>query len=178
KTIEKTMQPVLTTQAQHISTPNESVRRHVRILAEEERIDADKWLSILNQVYDDLNYSPSQRIDYTIKFLNEEQKAWYEQNKDEVKDDWTLFRERLKQNSSNYKLTRTTAPSINISTLNNTEVVVLEDLIDAKFDKYSGVGDAKNWLLQTMNQFKACGLRRDDQIEAIPLLLEDDAYLW
>ncbi|CAF4995852.1 unnamed protein product, partial [Rotaria sp. Silwood1] len=38
KTIEKTMQPVLTTQAQHISTPNESVRRHVRILAEEERI--------------------------------------------------------------------------------------------------------------------------------------------
>ncbi|CAF4406871.1 unnamed protein product, partial [Rotaria sordida] len=84
-------------------------------------------------VYDDLNYSPSQRIDYTIKFLNEEQKVWYEQNKDEVKDDWTLFRERLKQNSSNYKLTRTTAPSINISTLNNTEVVVLEDLIDAKF---------------------------------------------
>ncbi|CAF4005337.1 unnamed protein product [Rotaria sordida] len=111
------MQPVLTTQAQHISTPNESVRRHVRILAEEEKIGADKWLSILNQVYDDLNYSPSQRIDYTIKFLNEEQKAWYEQNKDEVKDDWTLFRERLKQNSSNYKSIRTTAPSINISTL-------------------------------------------------------------
>ncbi|CAF4976086.1 unnamed protein product, partial [Rotaria sp. Silwood1] len=28
-----------------------------------------------------------------------------------------------------------------------------------------------------MNQFKACGLRRDDQFEAIPLLLEGDAYL-
>ncbi|CAF3745451.1 unnamed protein product [Rotaria sordida] len=178
KTIEKTMQPVLTTQAQHISTPNELVRRHVRILAEEERIGADKWLSILNQVYDVLNYSPSQRINYTIKFLNEEQKVWYEQTKDEVKDDWTLFRERLKQNSSNYKSIRTIAPSIDISTLNNTEVVVLEDLIDAKFDKYSGVGDAKNWLLQTMNQFKACGLRRDDQFDAIPLLLEGDAYLW
>ncbi|CAF1408749.1 unnamed protein product [Rotaria sordida] len=167
KTIEKTMQPVLTTQAQHISTPNELVRRHVRILAEEERIGADKWLSILNQVYDVLNYSPSQQ-----------QKVWYEQTKDEVKDDWTLFRERLKQNSSNYKSIRTIAPSIDISTLNNTEVVVLEDLIDAKFDKYSGVGDAKNWLLQTMNQFKACGLRRDDQFDAIPLLLEGDAYLW
>ncbi|CAF1394952.1 unnamed protein product [Rotaria sordida] len=178
KTIEKTVQPVLTTQAQHISTPNELVRRHVRILAEEERIGADKWLSILNQVYDVLNYSPSQRINYTIKFLNEEQKVRYEQNKDEVKDDWTLFRERLKQNSSNYKSIRTIAPSIDISTLNNTEVVVLEDLIDAKFDKYSGVGDAKNWLLQTMNQFKACGLRRDDQFDAIPLLLEGDAYLW
>jgi len=178
KTTEKPMQPVLTTQAQQISTPNESVRRHVRILAEEERIGTDKWLSILNQVYDDLNYSPSQRIPYAVKFLDEEQKAWYEQNKDEIKDDWTSFRERLKQNSSNHKSNRTTAPSINTSTLNNTGVVVLEDLIDTKFDKYSGVGDAKNWLLQTMNQFKACGLRRDDQFEAIPLLLEGDAYLW
>ena len=74
----------------------------------------------MNQVYDDLNYSPSQRIAYTVKFLNEEQKAWYEQNKDEIKDDWTLFCERLKQNSSNHKSIRTTTPSINTSTLNNT----------------------------------------------------------
>ncbi|CAF3119238.1 unnamed protein product [Rotaria sp. Silwood2] len=175
KTIEKPMQTI---QAQQISTPNESVRRHVRILAEEERIGTDKWLSILNQVYDDLNYSPSQRIAYAVKFLDKEQKAWYEQNKDEIKNDWTLFRERLEHNSSSHKLIRTTAPSINTSILNNTGRVVLEDLIDAKFDKYSGVDDAKNWLLQTMNQFKACGLRRDDQCEAIPLLLEGDAYLW
>src|SRR5690348_15885441 len=115
KTTEKPMQPALTTQTQQISTPNESVRRHVRILAEEERIGTDKWLSILNHVYDDLNYSPSQRVDYTVKFLDEEQKVWYEQNKDEIKDDWTLFRERLEQNSSYNKLTRTTPPSINTS---------------------------------------------------------------
>ena len=178
RTSEKPTQANLTTQARQISTPNESVRRHVRILAEEERTSTDKWLSILNQVYDDWNYSPSQRITYTVQFLDEEQKTWYEQNKDEIKGEWTLFCERLKQSSSNHKPIRTAAPSINTSTLNNTEVVVLEDLIDAKFDKYSGVGDAKNWLLQTMNQFKACGLRRDDQFEAIPLLLEGDAYLW
>jgi hypothetical protein len=178
KTNEKPMQSGLTTQAREISTPNESGRRHVRIMTEEERIDTDKWLSILNHVYDDWNYSPSQRIAYTVKFLNEEQKTWYEQNKDEIKDDWTSFRDRLKQSSFNHKPIRTTAMSINTSTLNNTEVVVLEDLIDAKFDKYLGVGDAKNWLLQTMNQFKACGLRRDDQLEAVPLLLEGDAYLW
>ena len=178
KTTEKPIQSDVTTQARHISTPNESVRRHVRILTEEERIGTEKWLSILNQVYDDLNYSPSQRVDYAVKFLNEGQKAWYEQYKDEIKDDWSSFCERLKQNSFNYKPIRPIAPLINNSTLNNTEVVVLEDLIDAKFEKYSGVGDAKHWLLQTMNQFKACGLRRDEQFEAIPLLLEGDAYLW
>jgi hypothetical protein len=178
KPIEKTVQANITTQAQNISTPNESARRHVRFLSEEERISTEKWLSILNQVYDDLNYSPSQRVVYAVKFLNEGQKAWYEQSKDEIKDDWSSFCERLKQNSFNYKPIRPTAPLMNNSTLNNTEVVVLEDLIDAKFEKYSGVVDAKNWLLQTMNQFKACGLRREDQFEAIPLLLEGDAYLW
>ncbi|CAF3333497.1 unnamed protein product [Rotaria sp. Silwood2] len=86
KTIEKTMRPGLTTRVQHKSKPNESVRRHIRILAEEERIDVDKWLSILNQVDDDLNYSPSQRIAHAVKFLDEGQKAWYEQNKDEIVD--------------------------------------------------------------------------------------------
>ena len=35
KTTEKPIQSDVTTQARHISTPNESVRRHVRILTEE-----------------------------------------------------------------------------------------------------------------------------------------------
>ena len=178
KTIKNPMQPVFTIQAQQITTPNESVRRHVRILTEEERTETDKWLSILNQVYDDLNYSPSQRIAYTVKLLDDEQKVWYEQHKDDIKEDWSSFREQLKQHVFNNKLNRTTTSLNNTLILNNTEVVVLEDLIEAKFEKFSGVGDAKKWLLQTMDQFKACGLRRDDQFEAIPLLLEGDAYLW
>jgi hypothetical protein len=160
------------------SIPNETVRRRVRIMAEDGQMEMDKWLSVLHQVYDDLNYSPSQRITYTIQFLNDEQKVWYEKNKDEIKDDWILFRERLKENSFNHKPFRAHVTSSNNSTLNNNEVIILEELIDEKFDKYSGVGDAKSWLLQTMNQFKACGLRRDDQFEAISFLLEGDAYLW
>jgi hypothetical protein len=125
-----------------------------------------------------MNCSPSQRITNTVKFLNEEQKAWYEQNKDEIKEDWTVFCDRLKQNLSNHKPSQTTTSSNNTSTLNNTEVIVLEEFIDSKFDKYSGVGDAKKWLLQTMDRFKMYGLRREDQFEAVPLLLESDAYLW
>ena len=153
-------------------------RRQVRIMAEEERINTDKWLSMLNQVYDDLNYSPSQRIAYTVKLLDDEQKVWYEQHKDDIKEDWSSFREQLKQHVFNNKLNRTTTSLNNTLILNNTEVVALEDFIGEKFEKYSGVGDAKNWLLQTMNQFKICGLRRDDQVEAVPFLLEGDAYLW
>ncbi|CAF3180824.1 unnamed protein product [Rotaria sp. Silwood2] len=54
----------------------------------------------------------------------------------------------------------------------------LEQIIHNNFIKYSGNGDAKNCLLQTMNQFKQCQLSRLDQIQAIPYLLEDSTYLW
>ncbi|CAF0712609.1 unnamed protein product [Adineta steineri] len=100
----------------------------------------------------------------------EEQKLWYDQNKDEIKDDWTPFCERLEQHIHNYK------PAGTNLLFNDTSVVILEGLIDSKFNKYLGVGDAKDWLLQAMNQFQVCGLRRDDQFEAIPLLLEGDTY--
>ena len=70
---------------------------------------------MFNQIYDDLNYSPSQRVAYTVQFLNDEQKIWYEQHKDDVKENWTSFCEQLKQHTFNYKLSRTTTSSNNTS---------------------------------------------------------------
>ncbi|CAF1209064.1 unnamed protein product [Rotaria magnacalcarata] len=119
KTDKKLMQSDLTARARQISASNESIHRHVRILGEQERVDTKKWLCILDHVYDDLYYSPSQH-------------------------DRTSFRERLKENLPNHESIRTTAPSIVTSTLNNTQVIVLEELIDTKAAKYSDVGDAKN----------------------------------
>ena len=66
----------------------------------------------------------------------------------------------------------------NDSSSNNSEITLLKHLIDMKFNKFSGVGDAKDWLLQTMNQFKQCRLRRIEQFQSIPFLLIDGAYLW
>ena len=57
-------------------------------------------------------------------------------------------------------------------------ITSLESLIDTKFNKFSGTGDARVWLLQTTNQFKQCGSRRIEQFQSIPLLLVDEAYLW
>ncbi len=176
--VEQTTKSTSIAHVQPVGAPDETIRRCIRAIAEGERIDTEKWLSTLDKLYDGQKYSSSQRIAYTVPILNEEQKTWYERNQSEIKEDWTLFCERFKQNTFNLKSIRTTPPSTDTSTLTDTEVVVLEDIIDAKFDKYSGVGDAKIWLLHTMNQFKACGLRRDSQFEAIPLLLEGNAYLW
>ena len=147
--VEKAVQSTSSEHAQPVGAPDESIRRFIRALAEGERIDTETWLSTLDKLYDEWNYSSSQRIDYTVPILNEVQKTWYDQNKSEIKDDWTFLCDRLKRNVLNLKSTRTTAPSADTSTLTNAEVATLEDIIDANFDKYSGIGDAKNWLLYT-----------------------------
>ena len=110
--------------------------------------------------------------------MNEEQKIWYEQNKVQIKDDWKSFCDQLKQQMSSYKPVGKTSTQADDSTSKNNQMVLLEDLIDTNFEKYSGIGDARRWLLQIINQFKTCGLRREDQLDAVPFLLTDDAYLW
>ncbi|CAF3056064.1 unnamed protein product, partial [Rotaria sp. Silwood2] len=99
-------------------------------------------------------------------------------NKVEINGDWTRFCERLKQYASNRKENPVNISTTDSSMLSNTDSVMLEELIDAKFSNYSGIGDAKTWFLQTMNQFKETRLRRADQFSAIPFLLEGDAYFW
>ena len=54
----------------------------------------------------------------------------------------------------------------------------LEQRIRESFVKYSGEGDGEAWLLQTMSQFKWQDFSRFDQLQSIPFLLEDAAYLW
>ncbi|CAM4979063.1 unnamed protein product [Rotaria socialis] len=75
-------------------------------------------------------------------------------------------------------MSQSNSSTVNHSLSNNNDILSFEYLIDTKFNKYSGVGDAKEWLSQTMNQSKQCGLRRLEQLQAIPFLLVDIAYLW
>ncbi|CAF3952955.1 unnamed protein product [Adineta steineri] len=109
--------------------------------------------------------------------LNDEQTKWYEQNQGEIKDDWKLFCDHLEQMALKHQ-----AAQLNISLhatppSSNHAMTTLEEIIDMHFNKYSGASDAKEWLLQTMNKFKIHGLRREDQFEALPLLLEGATYV-
>ncbi|CAF1597898.1 unnamed protein product [Adineta ricciae] len=171
--------PVVTRQVQRPHTSDESIHRHVRMLMEGDRMGADELFTALNKFYDEQRYSSSERIRCTQMFLNDEGKEWYEQNKAEIKDDWLSFCDRLKQHLQSGRpiRTRPSPPSENVS-VHNEDKCTLEDIIHEKFNTYSGIGDAKSWLLQTMNRFKLYHIRRDDQLEAMPLLLVDEAYLW
>ena len=65
--------------------------------------------------------------------------------------------------------------NINNASVTDHEAMSLEHLIDNNFEKFSGIGYAKAWLLQTMTQFKHIGLRRLEQLQSIPFLLTDIA---
>lgn len=172
-----TNKPITNSQSQRIDN-SEIIRRHLHSLGEKDSSDMSTWLSTLNKYYDDWNYSSSQRLIHVVTHLSADQKVWYDKNKVEINGDWTHFCERLNQYISDRKINPMPTLTTDNSMLSNTESVMLEELIDAKFSKYPGVGDAKTWLLQTMNQFKESNIRRADQFLAIPLLLEGDAYFW
>lgn len=152
-------------------------------LNNDEMSKIDQWLSNLLKTYEDLEYPIPLRVFQATMYFNDELKNWYEQVNIEIKNDWLCFCDRLKQHIQECIKVRIDSSSTNSSsTINSSlktdETVSLENLIDTQFIKYSGTGDAKAWLLQTMNQFKKCGLCRIEQLQAISFLLIDEAYLW
>ncbi|CAF1670720.1 unnamed protein product [Adineta ricciae] len=175
--MEAPEQPVIPRQAPRPLTTDESIRSHVRMLMEGDRLGTDELFGALNEFFDEQNYSSSQRITCAQMFLNDEGKAWYEQKKVEINDDWSLFCEQYKGHLQSCRQSSTRPRSKKLPASNESPYT-LEDIIDEHFNKYSGIGDAKSWLLETMNQFKVQQLRRDDQFTAISLLLEEEAYLW
>ncbi|CAF0857547.1 unnamed protein product [Rotaria sp. Silwood1] len=150
----------------------------IKNLTEEEMIHIDQWLSVLHKTYEDWEYPSSHRVFQAVTYFNDEQKLWYEQIKSEINNDWSCFCDRLKQHIQDRQKVQIHSSPMNYPLSDTNEITSMENLIDTKFIKYSGIGDAKVWLLQTMNQFKQYGLRRLEQFQSIPFLLIDEAYLW
>ncbi|CAF3359308.1 unnamed protein product [Rotaria socialis] len=147
-------------------------------ITDDEMIQVDQWLSVLHKTFEDLEYPSVHRVIQATTYFNNELQVWYEETKTKINNDWTCFCDRLLQYIHDRQKNQINFSSTTPSLQNNNEPISLEHLIDSQFDKYSGTGDARVWLLQTMNQFKQCRLRRLEQLQAIPFLLVDIAYLW
>jgi hypothetical protein len=150
----------------------------IKKLTEDEMMNIDRWLLTLHSTYEELRYPIPFRVYHTTTYLQEEEKKWYEQEKFEINDDWSCFCKMLKQyipsrlniNNDNGKKDQ--------QKLTTDGLMQLEQIVHDKFTKYSGKGDPERWLLQTIQQFKQYQLFGVDQLRAIPLLLEDLAYIW
>lgn len=100
-------------------------------------------LSTLNKYYGDWNYSSSQQLIHVVTRLNADQKVWYDKKYAEINGDLTHFSERLNQYSCGRQVNPLHTLTKDSSILSNTESVLLEELIDAKFSKDSGTDNAK-----------------------------------
>jgi len=147
-------------------------------LTENEMANIDQWLLNLNSTYEELHYPMSFRIHHATTYFQEEEKSWFEKVKFEIGDDWFCFCKMLKQFISsrldiiieNEKKDHSKSPIAGM--------MQLEQIIHDKFIKYSGEDDPEKWLLQTIQRFKQYQLTSINQLQAIPFLLEDLAYLW
>jgi hypothetical protein len=154
------------------------VLRSIKTLNEEEMVNIDQWLSTVHDMFEELQYPSLHRVSQAATYLGNEYAAWYDKAKNEINNDWTCFSDLLKHQIHNRSMTDTQPMTKQDQQQRPNPEGTLENLIDTKFTKYSGVGDAEDWLLQTMKRFKQCELNRFEQFISIPFLLEDKAYLW
>ena len=152
--------------------------KSIKVLTNDEMRNIEQWLFALQQVYEELRYPMSFRVSQATTYLRPNEKAWYERNKSEVHDDWIIFCKRLREyvQKRSDVLIHPPPKEQPIPPMNGT--TRLEQRIRESFVKYSGEGDGEAWLLQTMSQFKRQDFTRSDQLQSIPFLLEDAAYLW
>ncbi|CAF4971483.1 unnamed protein product, partial [Rotaria socialis] len=69
----------------------------IKLLTKDEMLNIEQWLLDLDKVYEALRYQMSRRIWQTITYLQDEEQLWYEQEKREIKNDWSYFCKKLKQ---------------------------------------------------------------------------------
>ncbi|CAF4004872.1 unnamed protein product, partial [Rotaria sordida] len=98
----------------------------IKLLTEEEMSNIDQWLLDLHQVYEELRYPMSRRIWQTITYLQDEERIWYEQEKQEIKNDWRYFCKKLKQHIfSRLKINTMPTKDHHLSSVNNMTQVEL-----------------------------------------------------
>lgn len=149
--------------------------KSIKVLTNDEMGNIGQWLLDLHHVYEQLRYPMLFRVSQATTYLRPDEKAWYERNKSEVNDDWISFCKRLRHYvQGQLEVLTHPHPKPQLLPLAN-DTTRLEQQIRESFVKYSGEGDGEVWLLQTMNQFKRQNFTRSDQLQSIPLLLEDTA---
>ncbi|CAF4145928.1 unnamed protein product [Rotaria sp. Silwood2] len=150
----------------------------IKMLTMEEMMNIAQWLLSLYNIYEELRYPLLSRVSNVIRYFQEEEQIWFQHTQSEINNDWSCFCMKLKQHIhhrlQSYNVNSLTDKSISFVSEPNQ----LKQLINGNFIKYDGKDDAKRWLLATINKFKDYQLPESDQLQSIPLLLEDKALLW
>ncbi|CAF1357108.1 unnamed protein product [Rotaria sordida] len=150
----------------------------IKMLTLEEMMNVDQWLLSLYNTYEELRYPSWSRVSAAIRYFQEEEQQWFQHSQHEINNDWSCFCMKLKQHIhhrlQSYNVTPFTDKSISFINESNQ----FRQFINNNFIEYAGKGYANQWLLETVNKFRDYQLSEPDQLQIIPLLLEDTALIW
>ena len=150
----------------------------IKILNEDEMEKVDQWLTNIFNIFEELQYPTSYRVENATKYFQANEKQWYDQEKNEIKDDWACFSSKLKQHI--HSRTKSGIDPISQLSTSSTvdEWIQFKRFIQEKFKKYSGKDDAECWWIQTCSLFEQYQLSPSEQLQSIPFLLDDAAFTW
>ncbi|CAF4633411.1 unnamed protein product [Rotaria sp. Silwood2] len=126
----------------------------IKMLIMEEMMNIDQWLLTLYNIYEELRYPLLSRVSNVIRYFQEEEQIWFQHTQSEINNDWSCFCMKLKQHI-HHRL-----QSYNVNSIT---------------DKSISFVNEPNQLKQLINDYQ---LLESDQLQSIPLLLEDKALFW
>ena len=175
----------------------------IKLLTAEEMLNIDQWLSDVNQVYEELRYPISRRIWQTLLYLQDDERSWYEHEKQEIKNDWNYFCKKLKQHIyDRLKLVSTSSTDRHSTFVNHMQQ---EELFSSKLSSSVEVNsslasalsftmareiiksptyfrgakdDVIEWLEKLEQRFAMANWTNDLKLQYISIHLQEDAYRW
>ena len=175
----------------------------IKLLTGEEMSNIDQWLLDLHQVYEELRYPISRRIWQTIIYLQDDERLWYEQEKQEIKNDWTYFRKRLKQHIYDRLKVVTTSPKechsssvidmtrmarfssnlsssieVNSSLSSALSITMAREIIKSPTYFRGAKDDVIEWLEKLEHRFTMANWNDELKLQYISIHLQEDAYRW
>ncbi|CAF3321695.1 unnamed protein product [Rotaria socialis] len=175
----------------------------IKLLTKDEMLNIEQWLLDLDKVYEALRYQMSRRIWQTITYLQDEEQLWYEQEKREIKNDWSYFCKKLKQHifgqlqtniilSRDHHLSsvRNITPVEQFSSIKSSSINSNSSLISAlsitmareivKSPTYfrGAKDDVIEWLEKLEQRFTMANWPDELKLQYIPIHLQEDAYRW
>lgn len=175
----------------------------IKLLTEVEKLNIDKWLLDLNQIYAELRFPVSRRIWQTLIYLQDEERIWYDQEKSDIKNDWHYFCKKLQQHidgqlknnialSTDHhslfindltqveKIAPTKCPSIDItSSLSSAlSITMAREIIKSPTFFRGAKDDVIEWLEKLEQRFTMANWTDELKLRYISIHLQEDASRW
>ncbi|CAF1219672.1 unnamed protein product [Rotaria sp. Silwood1] len=154
-------------------------------------------------MYEELRYPMSHRIWQTITYLQDDERLWYEQEKQEIKNDWPSFCKKLKQriydrmkiniipskghylSSVNdmtqveqFSSTKSSSIEISSSLTSALSITMAREIIKSPTYFRGAKDDVVEWLEKSEQRFTMANWSNELKLQYIPIHLQEDAYHW